>query len=152
MSNLYRFLRCAVMMAVMIFVGGGTMWGQVPDGVYYITNTADLGNLPNPNTGGYDRWYLWPSVTTNSQTGKQYLTTFYDAQAPACDENGVSYGAYDNTYSHWVVKNLNDGTGRFQLINPKLNKYIVIRSKANYGDRDVWTNQQAMILSDHISN
>lgn len=85
MSNLYRFLmkrektsilhprfllRCALMMAVMIFVGGGTTWGQVPDGVYYITNTDDLGNLPNPNTGGYDRWYLWPSVTTNSQTGK----------------------------------------------------------------------------------
>ena len=157
MNNLYRFsmkrektsilhtrflLQCAVMMAVMIFVGGGTTRGQVPDGVYYITNTADPGNLPNPNTGGYDRWYLWPSVTTNSQTGKQYLTTFYDAQAPACNENGVSYGAYDNTYSHWVVKNLNDGTGRFQLINPKLNKYIVIRSKANYGDRDVWLDDE----------
>ena len=138
-----RFLlRCALMMAVMIFVGGGTTWGQVPDGVYYITNTDDPGNLPNPNTGGYDRWYLWPSVTTNSQTGKQYLTTFYDAQAPACNESGVSYGAYDNTYSHWVVKNLNDGTGRFQLINPKLNKYIVIRSKANYGDRDVWLDDE----------
>ena len=142
MSNLYRFLQCAVMMAVMIFVGGGTTRGQVPDGVYYITNTADPGNLPNPNTGGYDRWYLWPSVTTNSQTGKQYLTTFYDAQAPACNENGVSYGAYGNTYSHWVVKNLNDGTGRFQLINPKLNKYIVIRSKAEYGDRDVWLDNE----------
>ena len=157
MSNLYRFLmkkeessilhlrfllQCAVMIAVMIFVGGGTTWGQVPDGVYYITNTADLGNLPNPNTGGYDRWYLWPSVTTNSQTGKQYLTTFYDAQAPACNENGVSYGAYDNTYSHWVVKNLNDGTERFQLINPKLNKYIIIRSKSSYGDRDVWLDDE----------
>ena len=157
MNNLYRslmerrrtsilrprvLLRCAVMMAVMIFVGGGTTWGQVSDGVYYITNTDDPGNLPNPNPSGYDRWYLWPSVTTNSQTGKQYLTTFYDAQAPACNESGVSYGAYDNTYSHWVVKNLNDGTGRFQLINPKLNKYIVIRSKAEYGDRDVWLDNE----------
>ena len=142
MNNLYRFLRCTVMMAVMIFIGGSSTWGQVTDGVYYITNTADQGNLPNPNTGGYDRWYLWPSVTTNSQTGKQYLTTFYDAQAPACNENGVSYEAYDNTYSHWVVKNLNDGTGRFQLINPKLNKYIVIRSKAEYGDRDVWLDDE----------
>ena len=142
MNNLYKFLRCTVMMAVMIFIGVVTTWGQVPDGVYYITNTADLGNLPSPNTGGYDRWYLWPSVTTNSQTGKQYLTTFYDAQAPACNESGVSYGAYDNTYSHWVVKNLNDGTGRFQLINPKLNKYIVIRSKASYGDRDVWLDDE----------
>lgn len=126
----------------MIALAPLSTWGQVPDGVYYITNTADPGNLPNPNTGDYDRWYLWPSVTINSQTGKQYLTTFYDAQAPACNESGVSYGAYDNTYSHWVVKNLNDGTERFQLINPKLNKYIVIRSKASYGDRDVWLDDE----------
>ena len=117
------------------------MWGQ-QDGVYYITNTDDPGNLPSPNPNGYDRWYLWPSVTTNSSTGKQYVTTYYDAEAPACNESGVSYGAYDNTYSHWVVKNLNDGTGRFQLINPKLNKYIVIRSKASYGDRDVWLDDE----------
>lgn len=122
--------------------GDEPLRGGVTDGIYYITNTDDPGNLPSPNPYGYDRWYLWPSVTTNSSTGKQYVTTYYDAQAAACNESGVSYDAYDNTYSHWVVKNLNDGTGRFQLINPKLNKYIVIRSKANYGDRDVWLDDE----------
>lgn len=135
--------RLAVTLLLMMVVGVSEVWGQtVNNGIYYITNIDDPGNLPDPNPNGYDRWYLWPSVTTNSSTGKQYVTTYYDAQAAACNESGVSYGAYDNTYSHWVVKNLNDGTGRFQLINPKLNKYIVIRSKASYGDRDVWLDDE----------
>lgn len=135
--------RFVVTLLLMMVVGVSEVWGQtVNNGIYYITNIDDPGNLPDPNPNGYDRWYLWPSVTTNSSTGKQYVTTYYDAQAAACNESGVSYGAYDNTYSHWVVKNLNDGTGRFQLINPKLNKYIVIRSKASYGDRDVWLDDE----------
>ena len=106
----------------------------VSDGIYYIQNN-------NSNTHGY----LWPSLTTNTTTGYRYLTT---SLATSVDEdvntNGVSYPAHDKSYSHWVVKNVTGGY--IQLINPRLNKYVVLRSfpKANntkeneYGDRDVW--------------
>lgn len=109
------------------------VWGQkVADGIYYIRNNAT-------NQG-----YLWPSVTTNS-SGYRYLTTSLDVTADAVtNNNGVTYPAHDKSYSHWVVKNV---TGEcIQLINPRLNKYVVIRkfpkadnTKENtYGDRDVW--------------
>ena len=110
----------------------GAKNGKVSDGIYYIRN--------NSTTKGY----LWPSLTTNSTTGYRYLTTSLDVSAPAVNNNNsVSYAAHDKSYSHWVVKNVG---GYIQLINPRLNKYVVIRSfpKANntkqneYGDRDVW--------------
>lgn len=110
-------------------------WGQTPkvaDGIYYIRNNAT-------NEG-----YLWPSLTTNTTTGYRYLTTSLTTEVDAVNNNGVSYPAHDKSYSHWVVKNVTGGY--IQLINPKLNKYVVIRKfqKANntkpndYGDRDVW--------------
>ena len=106
---------------------------KVEDGIYYIRNNAT-------NQG-----YLWPSVTTNNTTGYRYLTTSLDISAPeVINNNKVSYPAHDKSYSHWVVKNVEGGY--VQLINPRLNKYVVIREfpKANnskqndYVDRDVW--------------
>lgn len=116
------------------------MWGQtkVSDGIYYIQNNAT------------NKGYLWPSVTTNQTTGYRYLTTSLATSAEAVDNvNGVSYPAHDKSYSHWVVKNVTGGY--IQLINPRLNKYVVIRQfpKANntksneYGDRDVWLADEA---------
>ncbi|MBO7581312.1 MAG: chitobiase/beta-hexosaminidase C-terminal domain-containing protein [Bacteroidaceae bacterium] len=115
---------------LMLMLMGVNVWGQttpkVPDGVYYIKN----------NNGN---WYLWPSVTVNSTTGNQYLTTSNDVSVNEVDKNGVKYGPFDNTYSHWVVKNIaTSEPNTIQLINPKLNKYVVIREKEAYGDRDVW--------------
>lgn len=120
-----NILKHLLLMTVMMTVGAVGAWGQkVPDGVYYIKNV---------NSGN---WYLWPSVTTNSTTGNQYLTTFNNTSATAGEYNNVEYyPAFDNAYSHWVVKNV-DG-GYIQLISPRLNKYVVIRQKS-YGDRDVW--------------
>lgn len=121
---------------LMSFLGSGSVWGQgikVSDGIYYIQN--------NSATAGY----LWPSLTTNTTTGYRYLTTSLDISAPEVNNNNkVSYPAHDKSYSHWVVKNVTGGY--IQLINPRLNKYVVIRTfpKANntkqneYGDRDVW--------------
>ena len=117
---------------------GANVWGQpakVSDGIYYIQNTAT------------NKGYLWPSLTTNTTTGYRYLTTSLDISADAVNNvSGVSYPAHDKSYSHWVVKNVTGGY--IQLINPRLNKYVVIRQfpKANnsngkentYGDRDVW--------------
>ena len=129
-------LRFAISLLLMFVLGINTAWGQDPkvsDGIYYIRNTAT-------NQG-----YLWPSVTTNSTTGYRYLTTSLDTSAEAVNNvSGVSYPAHDKSYSHWVVKNVTGGC--IQLINPRLNKYVVIRqfpksdnTKENtYGDRDVW--------------
>ena len=131
-------LRLALSLLLMFVLGINTAWGQDPkvsDGIYYIRNNAT-------NQG-----YLWPSLTTNTTTGYSYLTTSLDISADAVvNNNGVSYSAHDKSYSHWVVKNVTGGY--IQLINPRLNKYVVIRQfpKANnsngkentYGDRDVW--------------
>ena len=93
-------------------------WGQAPkvaDGIYYIRNNA------------VNQGYLWPSLTTNTSTGYRYLTTSLGTSAPAVsNNNGVSYPAHDKSYSHWVVKNVTGGY--IQLINPRLNKYVVIRA------------------------
>ena len=127
-----------MMMVVLMMMIGANVWGQpakVSDGIYYIQNTAT------------NKGYLWPSLTTNTTTGYRYLTTSLDISADAVNNvSGVSYPAHDKSYSHWVVKNVTGGY--IQLINPRLNKYVVIRQfpKANnsngkentYGDRDVW--------------
>ena len=123
-------------MLLLLIVGSGSLWGQtpkVPDGIYYIRNNAT------------NKGYLWPSLTTNTTTGYRYLTTSLATSADAVvNNNGVSYPAHDKSYSHWVVKNVTGGY--IQLINPRLDKYVVIRKfpKENntnenaYGDRDVW--------------
>ncbi len=121
---------------LLLTIGAVDAWGQtkVADGIYYIRNNNSL-----------SYGYLWPSITTNSTTGYRYLTTSLDVTADAVtNNNGVSYPAHDKSYSHWVVKNITGGY--IQLINPRLNKYVVLRKfpKANntkgneYGDRDVW--------------
>ena len=111
------------------------MYGQgtpkVADGVYYIKHDA----------GDKGIWFLWPSVTT-STTGNAYLTTsnvmsLDEAVVKGVNNNQVGYGPFNKTYSHWIVKNVDVEESTVQLINPKLNKYVVIRQKS-YGDRDVW--------------
>ena len=128
-------VRLIISLFLLLTVGSGSMWGQtkVSDGIYYIQNNAT------------NKGYLWPSVTTNSSTGYRYLTTSLDTSVEAVvNVNSVSYPAHDKSYSHWVVKNVTGGY--IQLINPRLNQYVVIRKfpKANntksneYGDRDIW--------------
>ena len=128
LSSKGHFLRSLMLLLLMMAVGVGNVWGEDPkvsDGIYYIQNN---------NTLSYG--YLWPSVTTNGTTGNRYLTTSLATSAEAVNNvNKVSYPAHDKSYSHWVVKNVTGGY--IQLINPRLNKYVVIRKKS-YGDRDVW--------------
>ncbi len=133
MAGVWLKPRIAIYLLLLFMVGSGNVWGQkVGDGVYYIQNNAT-------NNG-----YLWPSVTTNATTGYRYITTSLTTSVGAVNNNGVSYPAHDKSYSHWVVKNVTGGY--IQLINPRLNKYVVIRQfpKSNntkenaYGDRDVW--------------
>ena len=130
---------------LMLFLGTTNAWGQtIADGVYFIKNDK---------THGTGTWYLWPSVTTHTSTGNQFLTTSDAISVNKVTSNGITYGPFDNTYPRWVVKNIDtddDGVkdDAIQLINPKLNKYVVIRQfpkspndngKENiYGDRDVW--------------
>lgn len=132
--------RLLVSLLLMLVLGSTSVWGQtkVSDGIYYIQNNAT------------NKGYLWPSVTTNTTTDYRYLTTSLATSAEAVDNvNDVSYPAHDKSYSHWVVKNVTGGY--IQLINPRLNKYVVIRQfpKANntksneYGDRDVWLADEA---------
>ncbi len=113
-------LRLVVCMLLLLMVGVNTAWGQkVADGVYYIKNN---------NSGN---WYLWPAITVTKsgnsfQYAYKYLTTHDGTTADAVENNNnVSYPAHDNTYCHWVVKNIEGGY--IQLINPKLNKYVVIQ-------------------------
>ena len=124
------------LLLLLLTLGSGSVWGQtpkVPDGIYYIRNNAT------------NKGYLWPSLTTNTTTGYRYLTTSLATSVDTVvNNNGVSYPAHDKSYSHWVVKNVTGGY--IQLINPRLDKYVVIRKfpKDNntnenaYGDRDVW--------------
>ena len=106
----------------------GAKGTKVPDGVYYIKNSNDNGN----------KWYLWPAITVtkngdNFTYAYNYLTTHDGPTADAVtNNNNVSYPAHDNTYSHWVVKNVEGGY--IQLINPKLNKYVVIVKNHKLGD------------------
>ena len=131
MAGVWLKPRVAISLLLLFIVGSGNVWGQiVSDGIYYIRNN---------NTLSYG--YLWPSVTTNTTSGYRYLTTSLATSAEAVDNvNGVSYPAHDKSYSHWVVKNVTGGY--IQLINPRLNKYVVIRKKS-YGDRDVWLADEA---------
>ena len=130
------------------------MWGQsISDGVYYI-KTSDKYQGPGSGIAadiaekcGYDRsekgsyWYLWPSVTTNAPNGTntllddgngteyyRYLTTLHrtDALAYYIDDDHPTWSAMDDSYCHWVVKYVgtNDTKKYYQIINPKLNKYI----------------------------
>lgn len=124
------------MLLLLLTLGTTTVWGQTPkvsDGIYYIRNNAT------------NKGYLWPSLTTNTTTGYRYLTTSLATSVDAnVNTNGVSYPAHDKSYSHWVVKNVTGGY--IQLINPRLNKYVVVRkfpkennnSQNAWGDRDVW--------------
>ena len=118
MKHLYK--KVSFLLLLMIFSAGvNNVWGQkYADGVYYIRNNTN------------NKAYLWPSVITKD--GKRYLTTLYTTEANSTQGCG---NEYDKTYCHWVVKNI-DNT-RFQLINPRYGKYVVIRNKA-FGDRDVW--------------
>ena len=125
--------RLLVSLLLMLVLGSTSVWGQkVADGVYYIKHDAGTSGI----------WYLWPSVTTNSSTGNAYLTTsnvtsLDEAVVKGVNNNQVGYGPFNKTYSHWIVKNVDGEESTIQLINPKLNKYVVIREKT-YGDRDVW--------------
>ena len=132
-SSYGGLMRSLLLTLLFLLTGITGTWGQVADGIYYIRNN------------GTNKGYLWPSLTTNSTTGYRYLTTSLTTSVDAViNNNGVSYPAHDKSYSHWVVKNVTGGY--IQLINPRLNKYVVIRKfpKANntktneYGDRDVW--------------
>ena len=128
-------MRSFLFTLLFLLTGVTGAWGQTPkvaDGIYYIQNNAKF------------KGYLWPSLTTNTTTGFRYLTTSLTTSVDAVNTNGVSYPAHDESYSHWVVKNVTGGY--IQLINPRLNKYVVLRkfpkednTKENeYGDRDVW--------------
>ena len=125
--------RLLVSLLLMLVLGSTSVWGQkVADGVYYIKHDAGTSGI----------WYLWPSVTTNPSTGNAYLTTsnvtsLDEAVVQGVNNNQVGYGPFNKTYSHWIVKNVDGEESTIQLINPKLNKYVVIREKT-YGDRDVW--------------
>lgn len=128
-------MRSLLLTLLFLLTGITGVWGQTPkvaDGIYYIRNNAK------------NKGYLWPSLTTNTTTSYRYLTTSLNISVDAVNNNGVSYPAHDKSYSHWVVKNVTGGY--IQLINPRLNKYVVLRkfpkednTKENeYGDRDVW--------------
>ena len=113
----YGLFRILLLLFVLLGSGIGNVWGQPGDGVYYISND---------NTGG--PWYLWPAITV-TKDGDEYqykydfLTTHDGTTADVVNQNNVVYPAHDNTYCHWVVKNVEGGV---QLINPKLNKYVVL--------------------------
>ena len=132
-GSLRTRLRLVVSLFLLLVLGSTSVWGQkVADGVYYIKHDAGTSGI----------WYLWPSVTTNLSTGNAYLTTsnvtsLDEAVVQGVNNNQVGYGPFNKTYSHWIVKNVDGEESTIQLINPKLNKYVVIREKT-YGDRDVW--------------
>lgn len=127
---------------VMLMVMGVNVWGQntpkVADGIYYISDGTT--------------WWLWPSVsydddnaTYGTNTGNRFLTSYKAQTATAYTGQNYPYEAHDNTYCHWVVKNLGDDI--VQIINPRLNKYMMIRGShkdcrngntITFGDRDVW--------------
>ncbi|MBE6247897.1 MAG: hypothetical protein E7106_01415 [Prevotella sp.] len=127
-----------LLLTLLLLITGGlfpcvTKAQKVADGIYYIKHDA----------GDKGIWYLWPSVTTNSSTGNAYLTTsnvtsLDEAVVQGVNNNGVGYGPFNKTYSHWIVNNVEGEESTIQLINPKLNKYVVVRQKDSYGDRDVW--------------
>lgn len=124
----WQAVRMAAVLGMMMVCMMPAMAQNVPaEGVYYIRN----------NTA--ENAYLWPSVVTNTDTGNPYLTTLYSTTADATQGCGTTY---DESYSHWVVKHVENDNSKFQLIHPRTNKYVVIRNKA-FGDRDVWLDDLA---------
>ena len=105
-----------------------TQSGAWPDGLYYLKSNS---------TTSSKTWYLWPSVITNSSSGQRYLTTYPSTTAPTLSTNP----APDDIWCMWVVENVTVGNNNYiRLINPKFNKYVIIRNKA-FGDRDVWLDE-----------
>lgn len=122
-------LRLAVTLLLMLVVGVSEMWGETwPDGLYYLKSNSTTSNKT---------WYLWPSIVTNSSTGQRYITTYPSTTAPSLSTTP----APDDIWCMWVVENVTDGENNYiRLINPKFNKYVIIRNKA-FGDRDVWLDE-----------
>ena len=122
-------LRLVVTLLLMMVVGVSEMWGETwPDGLYYLKSNSTTSNKT---------WYLWPSIVTNSSTGQRYITTYPSTTAPSQSTTP----APDDIWCMWVVENVTDGENNYiRLINPKFNKYVIIRNKA-FGDRDVWLDE-----------
>ena len=140
-KNLTEKILSIFLLLLMLGTGASKAWGQgstaptpkVANGIYYIKNANDK--------------YLWPSVVTNTSTGKPYLTTFNATEAERKKYGSNYYGPFSLEYCHWIVKNVIVGDDNYiQMINAKTGKYIFRRKfqksdntkPKEYGDRDVW--------------
>ena len=126
--------------ALLLLVSFTPAWSQlVSDGIYYIK---------------YGSNWVWPSTsydddnaTYGTNTGNRFVTTYQAVTATAYTGANYAYDAHDSSYPHWVVKNVTVGENHYvQIINPRLNKYMIIRGShtkvdgttITYGDRDIW--------------
>ena len=80
MNNLYRFLRYTALMAVMLFISGGsTAWGQT--GIWYIANDNSTSGHPGnaySSATEDERYYLVPARPKDPpQDSPKYRDAYY---------------------------------------------------------------------------
>ena len=133
MNNFYRFLRCAVMLAVMIFGGGIAAWGQT-EGLYYIDNNkghsgATSGRyylVPADDPQKPDKHDAFYSSDYSSQNGdpeKPFLTVYKTNKDKAEVPAGVVNNLPNN--SVWILKAVSGESEYFYIIHASSGKYVI---------------------------
>ena len=129
MNNLYRFLRFTAVLAVMIFVGGGsTAWGQ--PGIWYIANDNSTSGHPGnaySSATEAERYYLVPAA--NPQQTPSCIDAYYSPNHNNTNGNPgkpflATYQTNKDFNSVWVVVESGEENYYFVIHVPS-GKYVI---------------------------
>ena len=102
----------ATMALVIMAMAGGTAWGQIEDGLYYIKVTDKNGKED----------YVWRAISEKS-SGQPYLSGLQQNTAYTDPTTG---DVYDATNCLWIVKQITSGANTYYtFINVATNQYVV---------------------------
>ena len=129
MNNLYRILRFTAVLAVMIFVGGGsTAWGQ--PGIWYIANDNSTSGHPGnaySSATEAERYYLVPAA--NPQQTPSCIDAYYSPNHNNTNGNPgkpflATYQTNKDFNSVWVVVESGEENYYFVIHVPS-GKYVI---------------------------
>lgn len=103
----------ATMALAIMAMAGGTAWGQIEDGLYYIKVTDKNGTKED---------YVWRAISEKS-SGQPYLSGLQQNTAYTDPTTG---DVYDATNCLWIVKQITSGANTYYtFINVATNQYVV---------------------------